>query len=169
MVPGCADYNARVREPGGFYLGNAARERAFAPPTKKARFTVHPIPRHDLGSGRLLMMTIRSHDQYNTTIYGLDDRYRGIKHGRRVVLMNPEDMRERGLGAGDLVDLVSHFEDGERTAEHFRVVAYAIPRQCAATYFPEGNVLVPLGSVADRSNTPTSKSVVITVKKRLQS
>ncbi|MDP9149707.1 MAG: FdhF/YdeP family oxidoreductase [Myxococcota bacterium] len=169
VVPGCADYNARVREPAGFYLGNAARDRVFATPTKKARFAVHPIPRHDLPSGRLLMMTIRSHDQYNTTIYGLDDRYRGIKHGRRVVLMNAEDLRERGLAEGDLVDLVSHFEDGERRAEHFRVVAYAIPRQCAATYFPEGNVLVPLDSVAERSNTPTSKSVVITVKKSARS
>ncbi len=168
VVPGCASYNTRVREPGGFYLGNAARDRAFATPSGKARFTVHTIPRHDLGPDRLLMMTIRSHDQYNTTIYGLDDRYRGIEHGRRVVLMNAEDVRERGLAEGELVNLVSHFDDGERTAEQFRVVAYPIPRQCAATYFPEGNALVPLGSVADKSNTPTSKSVVISVKKRFE-
>jgi anaerobic selenocysteine-containing dehydrogenase len=168
VIPECANYNARVREPGGFYLGNAARDRAFRTPSRRARFTLHAIPRHDLGADRLLLMTIRSHDQYNTTIYGLDDRYRGIKNGRRVVFMNPDDIQSRGLAEGDLVDLVSHFEDGERVAERFVVVAYAIPGRCAATYFPEANVLVPLDSVADKSNTPTSKSLVISVKKRLE-
>jgi molybdopterin-dependent oxidoreductase alpha subunit len=166
VVPECADYNARVRQRGGFYLGNAARERAFRTPSGKARFTIHDIARHNLGEDRLLLMTIRSHDQYNTTIYGHDDRYRGIKNGRRVVFMNPDDIQSRGLAEGEIVDLVSHFEDGERLAERFVVVAYAIPRQCAATYFPEGNVLVPLGSVADTSNTPTSKSLIISVRKR---
>ena len=111
-------------------------------------------------------MTIRSHDQYNTTIYGEDDRYRGIKNGRRVVFMNPNDMQSRGLTQGELVDLVSHFEDGERVGERFAVVPYAIPPRCAATYFPEGNVLVPLGSFADKSHTPTSKSLVVSVRKR---
>jgi anaerobic selenocysteine-containing dehydrogenase len=98
-------------------------------------------------------------------VYGMDDRYRGVRGGRRVVFLNVEDLAERGLVEGDLVDLVSQFTDGERTAEHFRVVPYDIPRACAATYFPEANVLVPLGSVADVSNTPTSKSVVIRLQR----
>lgn len=163
VVPGCADYNARVREPGGFYLGNAARDRVFHTQTGKARFAVHPLPRHGLARGQLLLMTIRSHDQYNTTVYGLDDRYRGIKNGRRVVFMNQDDLDERGLAKGDLVDITSHANDGERVAERFAVVPYAIARGCAAAYFPEANVLVPLGSVADVSNTPASKSIVISV------
>ena len=110
------------------------------------------------------MLTMRSHDQFNTTIYGLDDRYRGIRGGRRVVLLNEVDIREAGLTAGQAVDLVSHFADGERWARNFTVVAYNIPRRCAATYFPETNVLVPIGSVADKSNTPASKSVVISLR-----
>ena len=109
------------------------------------------------------MMTIRSHDQYNTTIYGLDDRYRGVKAGRRVVLMNQADMDERGLVKSDLVDIVSHHEGQTRKAEQFTVIPYPIPPTCVATYFPEANVLVPIDSVADKSNTPTSKSIVITV------
>jgi anaerobic selenocysteine-containing dehydrogenase len=111
------------------------------------------------------MMTVRSHDQYNTTVYGLHDRYRGVRGGRRVVFMNKEDMACRGLEAGSKVDLTSHFDDGERIAEDFTVVPFSIPRQCAATYFPEANVLVPLGSVADKSHTPVSKSVVISVRR----
>ena len=110
------------------------------------------------------MMTVRSHDQFNTTIYGLDDRYRGIQGERRVVFLNPEDVREHGLSAGQVVDLVSHFDGEERTARRFIVVPYQIPRRCAATYFPETNVLVPVRSVADKSNTPASKSVVISVR-----
>ncbi|HEX7051093.1 MAG TPA: FdhF/YdeP family oxidoreductase [Longimicrobiales bacterium] len=165
VVPGFEDYNRRVREPGGFALPNAVRDRrAFDTPTGRARFTVHDFPRHDLGPGRFLMMTIRSHDQFNTTVYGLDDRYRGIRGGRRVVLLNPEDMAEQGIEAGRPVDLTSHFEDGERTAERFIAVPYPIPRRCAATYFPEANVLVPIGSVAEKSNTPASKSVEISVR-----
>jgi len=110
------------------------------------------------------MMTMRSHDQFNTTIYGLDDRYRGIYNERRVVFLNAEDIEEAGLKKGDVVDLVSHFDDEERTARRFIVVPYSIPRRCAATYFPETNVLVPVGSVAERSNTPASKSVVISLR-----
>jgi anaerobic selenocysteine-containing dehydrogenase len=110
------------------------------------------------------MMTVRSHDQFNTTIYGLDDRYRGIQGERRVVFLNPDDVREQGLSAGQVVDLISHFDGEERRARRFIVVPYRIPRRCAATYFPETNVLVPVGSVADKSNTPASKSVVITVR-----
>jgi molybdopterin-dependent oxidoreductase alpha subunit len=165
VVPGCEGYVDLVRRPGGFRLRNLARERIFQTPSGKARFTVHALPAHDLSSGRLLMMTIRSHDQYNTTVYGLDDRYRGVHGGRRVLLMNREDASARGLVAGDAVDITSHFSDGERTAHRFVVVAYDIPRGCCATYFPEANVLVPLGAVARKSNTPASKSVVVTVRR----
>jgi molybdopterin-dependent oxidoreductase alpha subunit len=164
VIPGFDDYNRRVREPGGFYLPNLARERRFKTATNRANFTVHALPRHRLAPGQFLMMTMRSHDQFNTTIYGLDDRYRGIYNGRRVVFLNPADVAEAGLRAGQLVDLTSHFEDGERTAPRFVVVPYSIPRRCAATYFPEANVLVPIGSVADKSNTPASKSVVISLR-----
>ncbi|HKS27490.1 MAG TPA: FdhF/YdeP family oxidoreductase [Pyrinomonadaceae bacterium] len=163
-IPGFDDYNRRVREPAGFYLPNAAREGDFRTKTDRANFTVHALPRHDLSPGELIMMTIRSHDQFNTSIYGLDDRYRGIYNGRRVVLMNAEDIREAGLEEGQSVDLTSHFEGEERTARRFRIVPFSIPRRCAATYFPETNVLVPVGSVADKSNTPASKSVIITIK-----
>ena len=110
------------------------------------------------------MMTIRSHDQFNTSIYGLDDRYRGIYNGRRVVFLNRDDISSAGLREGTPVDLISHFEGEERVAHNFVVVPYSIPRRCAATYFPETNVLVPLRSVADKSNTPVSKSVVISIR-----
>ena len=110
-------------------------------------------------------MTVRTHDQFNTTVYGLHDRYRGVRGGRRVVLMNAADVRDRGLAAGDVVDLVSHFRGQTRRAERFVVVAYDVPRGCCATYFPEANVLVPIDSTADGSNTPTSKFVVVTVEK----
>jgi len=166
VVPGFAGFGERVREEGGFYLGNAARDRVFYTKTERARFAVNPIPRHDFRGGKLLMMTVRSHDQYNTTVYGLDDRYRGITRGRRLVMMNEDDMASRGLRAGDLVDLESHADDGTtRTAERFVVVAYALPPRCCATYFPEANVLVPLESHAKDSGTPASKSVVVTMRK----
>jgi molybdopterin-dependent oxidoreductase alpha subunit len=165
VIPGFDDYNNRVRRPGGFYLPSYPRERIFKTPSGRAEFTIHDLPRHDLQPGQFMMMTIRSHDQFNTSIYGLDDRYRGIYNGRRVVLLNKEDMISAGLNDGDSVDLVSHFEGEERAARHFTVVPYSIPRRCAATYFPEANVLVPLRSVADKSNTPASKSVVISIKR----
>jgi molybdopterin-dependent oxidoreductase alpha subunit len=165
VVDGFADYNQRVRRGGGFYLPNAARERVWNTASGKAQFTVHQPQQHLLVDGQLLMMTMRSHDQYNTTIYGLDDRYRGVYNERRVVYMHADDIAQAGLQAGDVVDLVSHFEGQERIAPHFVVVAYEIPRRCAATYFPEANVLVPIDSVALKSNTPASKSVVISVRK----
>ena len=164
VVPGFDDYNRRVRQPGGFYLPNAVRDRVFKTASGRAEFTVHELPAHNLLPGQLLMMTIRSHDQFNTTVYGLDDRYRGIHNGRRVVLMNKDDISFAGLEDGQVVDLISHFEGEERIARHFVVVEYNIPRRSAATYFPEANVLVPVRSVAEKSNTPASKSVVITVK-----
>ena len=111
------------------------------------------------------MMTIRSHDQFNTTIYGLDDRYRGVFHERRVVFMNAGDIRKEGWKAGDVVDLFNHTDGTERVARKFILVAYSIPQGCLATYFPETNVLVPIGSVAERSNTPVSKAVVVTLRK----
>jgi molybdopterin-dependent oxidoreductase alpha subunit len=164
VVPGFDDYNTRVRQPGGFHLRSLPRERIFNTPTGRAVFTVHPIPRHELEPDQYLMMTIRSHDQFNTSIYGLDDRYRGIYNGRRVVFLNGDDIRAAGLNEGQAVDLISHFEGEERIASRFVVVPYSIPRRCAATYFPETNVLVPLGSVAEKSNTPASKSVVISIR-----
>lgn len=163
-IPGFEDYNKRVRQGGGFYLPNAPREGVFPTATNKANFTVHELPIHTFFTDELIMMTIRTHDQFNTTVYGLDDRYRGIHNERRIILINPEDMRERNLKSGQVVDLTSHFDDGiERKANHFIVVPYDIPRRCTATYFPETNVLVPIDSTADRSNTPVSKFVRITV------
>ena len=164
VVPGFDSFNPRIRK-GPFYLPNAARDhRRFATPSGKAEFTVHALPNETLGPGQLVMMTIRSHDQFNTTIYGLDDRYRGVFNGRRVIFMNPDDVSEAGLVQGQLVDLTSHFRGVERHAPTFMVAPYPIPRGCAATYFPETNSLVPIDSVAEVSNTPTSKFVVITVK-----
>lgn len=164
VIPGFENYNERVRRPGGFYLPSAPRNRDFRTSSGKAEFTVHPLPRHELAAGQFLMMTIRSHDQFNTSVYGLDDRYRGVYGGRRVVLLNENDIHEAGLRPGDAVDLTSHFEGEERVAPRFTVVSYDIPRRCAATYFPEANVLVPVRSVAEKSNTPASKSVVISIQ-----
>jgi len=164
VVPGFEDYNQRARQPGGFYLPNPISKLEFKTDDGRAHFTVHDLPRHDLKPGQFLMMTMRSHDQFNTTIYGLDDRYRGIKNGRRVVFLNADDIRLDGFQDGQTVDLISHFEGEERVARRFRIVAYSIPRRCAATYFPETNVLVPVRNFADKSNTPASKSVVISLR-----
>ncbi len=163
VVEGCNDYNRRVRQKDGFRLPNGARNRDFASVGGKARFVVHDIPDLNLPAGRLRMMTIRSHDQYNTTIYGLDDRYRGIHQERRVVLLNGQDMADLGLEEHQVVDLISEFQGIDRVAAGFIAIRYQLPRGSAATYFPEANVLVPLKSTADKSNTPTSKSVVIRV------
>ena len=164
VVPGFDDYNVKVRRPGGFYLPNLPRDRReWATLTKKANFAIHPIPRTVLQPGQLVMMTVRSHDQFNTTVYGLHDRYRGVHNERRVVFMNADDIADLGLTARQVVDLTSHYEGEPRVARRFIVVPYQIPRRCAATYFPETNVLVPVNSVAERSNTPTSKYVIITV------
>ncbi|MFP1624228.1 FdhF/YdeP family oxidoreductase [Streptomyces sp. 5K101] len=168
VLPDFADFNTRVRHPGGFTLPHGPRDaRHFPTSTGKANFTVNPLQVLRVPPGRMLLQTLRSHDQYNTTIYGLDDRYRGIHQGRRVVFVHPDDLAERGLTDGDLVDLVSEWQDGpERRAEDFRAVAYDTPRGCCAAYFPEANVLVPLDSVADISNTPTSKSIVVRLEPR---
>jgi anaerobic selenocysteine-containing dehydrogenase len=164
VVPGFTQYNARVRQPGGFYLPNAPYEGKFKTSTARAKFISHPIAQHNLKNGQLLLTTIRSHDQFNTTIYGEHDRYRGISNGRRVVFLNREDMSRLGIHKGEWVDLVSHFESETRRAERFKAVDYEIPLWCAAAYFPETNVLVPVRNVADGSNQPASKSIVITVE-----
>ncbi|MEU3652537.1 FdhF/YdeP family oxidoreductase [Streptomyces sp. NPDC032161] len=163
VVPGFEDFNARIEHPGGFTLPHAPRdERRFPTATGRANFTAAPVEHPELPDGRLLLQTLRSHDQYNTTIYGLDDRYRGIEGGRRVVLVNPDDARDLGLADGAYTDLVGEWKDGvERRAPGFRVVHYPTARGCAAAYYPETNVLVPLDSTADTSNTPASKSVVV--------
>ncbi|MEO7659263.1 MAG: FdhF/YdeP family oxidoreductase, partial [Pyrinomonadaceae bacterium] len=164
VIDGCGDYNARVRVPGGFYLQNPPRERIFDTDSGKANFISSPLEKIDLKKGQLLLTTIRSHNQFNTTIYGLSDRYRGIEGERRVIFLNPDDIAEMGLEKGRVVDLTSHFDDGERHAYRFIAVPYPIPRNCAAAYFPEANPLVPLGSVAKKSQTPTSKSIIITIQ-----
>ncbi|MCK1823591.1 FdhF/YdeP family oxidoreductase [Streptomyces sp. XM83C] len=163
VVPGFEDFNRRVAHPGGFALPHAPRdERRFPTATGKANFTAAPVEHPKLPEGRLLLQTLRSHDQYNTTIYGLDDRYRGITGGRRVILVNPDDAHALGVTDGSYVDLISEWNDGvERRAPGFRVVHYPTARGCAAAYYPETNVLVPLDATADTSNTPASKSVVI--------
>ena len=163
VVPGCDDYNARVRLPDGFVLPNAPRDSREFTGTKtgKAGFTASELEYPAVPAGRLLLQTLRSHDQYNTTIYGLSDRYRGIENGRRVVFVHAEDLAERGLADGEIVDIVSEWADGDRRAERFRAVAYPCARGCAAAYFPEANSLVPLDSVAKTSNTPVSKSIVV--------
>ncbi|MFF9558216.1 FdhF/YdeP family oxidoreductase [Streptomyces albus] len=163
VVPGFEDFNAKVARPGGFALPHAPRdERRFPTATGKANFTAAPVEYPRVPEGRLLLQTLRSHDQYNTTVYGLDDRYRGIKNGRRVVLVRPEDALRLGLPDGSYADLTSEWSDGrERVARGFRVVHYPTAPGCAAAYYPETNVLVPLDATADTSNTPASKSVVI--------
>jgi molybdopterin-dependent oxidoreductase alpha subunit len=164
VVPGFENYNSRVRKDGGFYLPNGPREGHFPTPSGRARFIAHPIPILEMRSGELLLTTIRSHDQFNTTIYGHDDRYRGVFGGRRVVFLNAQDLNRRGLRDGQWVDLVSLCDGQERRAKRFKIVAYPIPPGCAAAYFPETNVLVPVQSVAERSNQPASKSVIISIE-----
>jgi molybdopterin-dependent oxidoreductase alpha subunit len=164
VIPGFSRYNERVRLPGGFYLPNGPRERRFTTDSGKAHFTCHDLPRHHLLPGELVMMTVRSHDQFNTTIFGLQDRYRGIYGERRVIFLNPDDVQKMGLHDGQVVDIRSHFAGEERVAHSFVVVPFSIPRGNAATYFPETNVLFPLGSVADKSNQATFKFVVVTLE-----
>ncbi|MDQ3021169.1 MAG: FdhF/YdeP family oxidoreductase [Bacteroidota bacterium] len=166
-IPGFENYNKRVREPGGFYLPNCNREGKFDTASAKAQFNISTFTGLVQKEDELMMMTIRSHDQFNTTIYGLNDRYRGIYNERRVILMNEKDIAKRDLKNGDVVDLYNYHDGIERSAYKFIVVDYKIPEGCAATYFPETNVLVPITSVSDKSNTPTSKQVIIKIKKHL--
>jgi molybdopterin-dependent oxidoreductase alpha subunit len=164
-IPGFENYNQKVRQPSGFYLPNGARDNSYNTTSGKANFSISNSEAIVLAEGELLMMTIRSHDQFNTTIYGLNDRYRGIFNERRVILMHPKDIERYQLKERDLVDLYNFHSNTERVAHKFIVLSYNIPEKCCATYFPEANVLVPLNSTADKSNTPTSKSVIIKLKK----
>ena len=164
VVNGFHNFENRVSEPGGFYLPNNAKNRRFVEGRSTVPFSLHSLEPIALKKDQLLLMTIRSHDQFNTTIYGLNDRYRGIKSERRVIFLNPEDMKERGLYPEQPVNITSHWKGETRNARLFLVIPYDIPVGCAAAYFPETNVLVPLDSTARKSNTPTSKSIVISIE-----
>jgi len=163
VIPGFENFNARLAKEQFFYLPNAAKHRIFKTSSGKAKLSVCPIPKHDLKHDEFLLTTIRSHDQFNSTIYGLNDRYRGVFGGRRVLFLNPLDMEARNLQAGQIVDIYSHFEGEVRKAPRFAIVPYAIARRSAAAYYPETNVLIPIHSVAAKSNQPASKCIRITL------
>jgi anaerobic selenocysteine-containing dehydrogenase len=163
VIPGFENFNARLAKEKFFYLPNAARQRNFKTSSGKAKLTVCPIPKHELKPEEFLLTTIRSHDQFNSTIYGLNDRYRGVFDGRRVLFLNPLDMQARNLQAGQIVDIYSHFEGEVRKAPRFAIVPYAIARRSAAAYYPETNVLISIRSVAAKSNQPASKCIRITL------
>jgi anaerobic selenocysteine-containing dehydrogenase len=164
-IPGFENYNAKVRELGVFYLPNGSRIGKFNTNTSKANFNTADVTFHQLQPGELVMMTVRSHDQFNTTIYGLNDRYRGVTNERRVIFMNKKDIAANGFKAGDIVDLYNEYNGVERVARKFIIIEFNIPEKCTATYFPETNVLVPIDSVAEKSNTPTSKYIVLKFRK----
>lgn len=167
IIPGFENYNKRIHKKGGFYLPNNARENNFSKTkTGKANFSINKPSDLVLKEKELILTTIRTHDQFNTTIYGLNDRYRGVLNERRIVFMNKKDMEIRGLKKLDKVNLISYFKGKQRRADNFLVIPYNIPKQCAASYFPEANVLVPIESVDKISNTPTSKTIIITIEKR---
>jgi molybdopterin-dependent oxidoreductase alpha subunit len=163
VIPGFENFNARLAEEKFFYLPNAAKHRVFKTSSGRAKLSVCPIPKHDLKPDEFLLATIRSHDQFNSTIYGLNDRYRGVFDGRRVLFLNPLDMEAGNLKAGQIVDIYSHFEGEVRKAPRFAIVPYAIARRSAAAYYPETNVLIPIRSVAAKSNQPAAKSIRITL------
>jgi len=163
-IAGFENFNERLKKPLGFELPNGARTGNFTTPNKKANFTVNKVSKNNCEVDEYLMMTIRSHDQFNTTIYGLDDRYRGVYNGRMVVFMNKGDVKSKGLKQGDLVTLYNNYNNTKRVVEGFAVVPYNIPKGCLATYFPEANRLVPLGLHAHSSHTPSSKSVKVKIK-----
>ena len=166
-IPGFENYNSRVRSKGGFYLPNGPRDGpTWNTPSGKAQFFCHDLPDRKVNDERFIMMTVRSHDQYNTTIYGMDDRYRGIYNARRVVMMNKKDMLEIGVSPGQEVDLTSHWGERKICSERWKVVPYDIPRGNLCSYFPEANVLIPLESTAEGSNTPTSKWIEISISLR---
>jgi len=163
VVPGCEDMNARVRRPGGFVLPNGARERRFETPSGRARFAIHRLPRRALAPGRLWMTTVRSHDQFNTTVYTADDRYRGVRGDRWVIFLHPEDLAAAGLAPEQRVAVTSHHEGETRRLGGLRALPLDLPRGSAAMYFPEANPLVALDALAEGSRTPAYKSVEISV------
>ena len=165
-IPGFEDYNERVREPGGFYLPNCNRDGEFDTASQKAHFNIADPIEHTLQKDELIMMTIRSHDQFNTTIYGLNDRYRGIHNERRIILISATDAARHGLYNNDLVDLYNYDDGIERVAHKFVVVIYSIPEGCCATYFPEANVFASVSNVVKKSNMPASKYVKIKIEKQ---
>ncbi|MFT4571544.1 MAG: anaerobic selenocysteine-containing dehydrogenase, partial [Candidatus Binatia bacterium] len=156
-------FSERLQAEGSFVLPNGPRERRFTNQEEKALLTVNEMPADDLADNEFLLMTIRSHDQFNTTVYTDDDRYRGIYGDRAVLFINETDMHEAGLSAAGLVDVQSNHGGIVRTLPKLRLVPYEIPRRCLAAYFPEANVLVPLESFAEQSRTPAYKSVVVTI------
>lgn len=173
-IPGFKNFNERLKQKGGFYMGNPVRERRWQTASGKAVFSPNPLPDdllHDRvkASGRtpdLILQTLRSHDQYNTTIYGLNDRYRGVKGQRRVLFLNKDDIQRLGFEEGDHVDITSLWEDGrKRQVSRFKLLAYDVPTGQAAAYYPETNPLVPLESRGEGSNTPTSKFIAVTLSK----
>lgn len=164
LIKGFENFNQQLENPAGFYLPNGARIRQFNTVSKKANFSINKVSERVLKEGEFMMMTIRSHDQFNTTIYGLDDRYRGVFNERRVVFMNSEDMKERGFVAKQVVTITSQYNGVIRQADAFKIVPYNIPRNCCATYFPEANVLVPIDSYAHTAKTPSSKSVIVKIE-----
>lgn len=163
VLPDFKDFNERVGQAGGFRLPNGAGRRVWDTASGKAEFHTAAVSAFQAAAGHLVLQTFRSHDQFNTTIYGNNDRYRGIGHGRRIVFMNPLDLKERGLRPLQLVDITSYWADGTRQAAGFQAVPYEMPRGNCAAYYPEANVLVPLGSAAERSGTPTSKSIEVSI------
>ncbi|MEX2565120.1 MAG: FdhF/YdeP family oxidoreductase [Cyclobacteriaceae bacterium] len=165
VIPGFSEFNQRIRKLGGFYLPNGAREGKFHTPTGKAQITVNSLAPQNPNPAPFILMTVRSHDQFNTTVYGYDDRYRGIKNSREVVMMHPQDIASLQCKTGDLVKITSNFNGEQRVLSHFQVVSYEISRGCVAVYFPEGNVLVALENKSEESHCPASKYVEVTIEK----
>lgn len=171
VFPAFKDFNARIAKPGGFRLYNAASEREWLTPTRKANFLIYPGLEEDAGTAGgdiLTLTTIRSHDQYNTTIYGMNDRYRGITGRRDVVFVSEEDLASRGLKHGDLIDLELAAEGGGRTLRNQTAVTYNIPKGSVAAYYPEANVLVALDQFDAKSGTPSYKSIPVTIRAAAQ-
>jgi molybdopterin-dependent oxidoreductase alpha subunit len=164
VVPGFENYNERALRNGGFYLPNPVKQRVWDTPQGKAVFSLAPMDVFEAAPGRLVLQTLRSHDQFNTTIYGMNDRYRGIGNARRIILVNPDDLKERQIPPCSQVAITSFWGDERRIAKDFTAIPYEMPRGSAAAYFPEANVLVPAGSQAEGSGTPTSKAVEIEIQ-----
>jgi molybdopterin-dependent oxidoreductase alpha subunit len=165
VIDGFENYNTRIRQAGGFYLPNGNREGRFETNDKKGHFSVTPLPHNHIAPGNFILMTVRSHDQFNTTVYGFNDRYRGINNSRNVVMMHQEDMETVGVEAESWVDITSHFKGEKRVLKSMQVVPYAIAKGCVGVYFPEGNVLVAIDNKSPESLCPSSKFVEVSVKK----
>jgi molybdopterin-dependent oxidoreductase alpha subunit len=167
VIGGFKNYNSRIREAGGFYLPNCNRDGKFETNDGKAHFSITPLPSHRISPGHFVLMTVRSHDQFNTTVYGYNDRYRGISDSRKVVMMHKDDMQSIGASAEELVDITSHFNGETRVLEGFQIVPYAIAKGCVGVYFPEGNVLIAIDNHSAESLCPSSKFVEVSIKKSI--